>query len=70
MKTTTEKAMVSKKGIRIERQMPEGVDDQSPKSRESDMYAVSKRGDLVNTHTRWAWRGSGISRAKGQRHCL
>jgi len=36
-----------------------------PKNKDSDMYANSKRGDLVNTHRRYAGRGiCGISRAK------
>ena len=50
MKTTTEKAMASKRGVRVKGQMQEDARDRLPKNRESDIYAVSKRGDLVNVH--------------------
>ena len=51
MKTTTEKAMASKDRGRAEREIPEDVGDQLPKNRDSDMYAVSTGGELVNIHS-------------------
>jgi len=45
-KTTTEKAMASGNGVRVERNVPEDVDDQLPKNSESEMYAIPIRGDL------------------------
>ena len=63
MKMTTENAMASENGARVEREIQEDVDNQLLKNRESDMYAASKRGDLVNIQ--YTGRGDGrIPRAK------
>jgi len=54
--------MESGNEVHVEWRTLENVDERLPKNRDSDMYASSKRGDLVNIHKLKAWRGiSGIS---------
>jgi len=50
-KTTTEKAMVSEHGVRVEREVWDDLGDDLPKNRDSVMYNISTGGDLVNTHS-------------------
>jgi len=65
MKTITGKAMASKSKIHVEQGKLEDRCGELPKNKDSDMYANSKRGDLVNTHKWYAGRGiCGISQAK------
>lgn len=61
-KTITAKTMASKCEIHVERGIMKSMGDKLPKNRDSDIYANSKRGDLLNMHRLKAWRGiCGIS---------